>query len=257
MKTFIKSIKAGNFKSFKSLEVPLGQFNVLIGANASGKSNFVNVFRFLKNIASFGLDNAVSMRGGIEFLRNLAIGAGEDVWVEVIFGPDPGRMPGKMVIGHAADKFIGLERSGATYKLAIRSHKTGSSFVIAEDQLIQKGEFYLLHAGRARAKSHEEKLGPGELMSSIVSGSVKTSVRLEQDNARLSIKNARVLWDQWKVPPRASLLGAPFTGISLGNEVSVYDFEPKLPQKAALITGKAELEEDGSNLAIVLQNILR
>jgi predicted ATPase len=39
-------------------------------------------------------------------------------------------------------------------------------------------------------------------------------------------------------------------------DVAIYDFDPKLPKKATPITGKADLEEDGSNLAIVLKNII-
>ena len=42
----IKSIRVKNFKSFKDVEVHLGNFNVLIGANASGKSNFIQVIKF-------------------------------------------------------------------------------------------------------------------------------------------------------------------------------------------------------------------
>ena len=45
----IKKIKISNSKSFKNLELELGKFNVLIGANASGKSNFTQVFGFLRN----------------------------------------------------------------------------------------------------------------------------------------------------------------------------------------------------------------
>jgi AAA15 family ATPase/GTPase len=37
----IKRIKVSNFKSFKNLDVELGKFNILIGANACGKSNFI------------------------------------------------------------------------------------------------------------------------------------------------------------------------------------------------------------------------
>ncbi len=46
----IKNIKVTNFKSFKELDVNLGNFNVLIGSNASGKSNFVQIFEFLRDI---------------------------------------------------------------------------------------------------------------------------------------------------------------------------------------------------------------
>jgi len=39
----IKKLRISNFKSFGDLEIELGNFNVLIGANASGKSNFTVV----------------------------------------------------------------------------------------------------------------------------------------------------------------------------------------------------------------------
>ena len=39
-------------------------------------------------------------------------------------------------------------------------------------------------------------------------------------------------------------------------EISIYDFDPKFPKKASPITGKAELEEDGGNLSIILKNII-
>jgi predicted ATPase len=51
--------------------VDLRAFNLLIGANASGKSNFVSIFRFLPNALQSGLDSAVSMEGVAKLLRNL------------------------------------------------------------------------------------------------------------------------------------------------------------------------------------------
>lgn len=44
----IKKIKVTNFKSFKDLEIILDKFNVLIGANASGKSNFVQICQTIR-----------------------------------------------------------------------------------------------------------------------------------------------------------------------------------------------------------------
>jgi len=47
----IKSVEIQNFKSIKdSGRIELGNINVLIGANGSGKSNFIEFFNFLKNI---------------------------------------------------------------------------------------------------------------------------------------------------------------------------------------------------------------
>ncbi|HHI30177.1 MAG TPA: DUF2813 domain-containing protein, partial [Candidatus Methanoperedenaceae archaeon] len=58
----IKKIKVSNFKSFEEEEIELGKFNVLIGANASGKSNVINILQFLKDVVESGLDNAISMQ---------------------------------------------------------------------------------------------------------------------------------------------------------------------------------------------------
>jgi len=39
--------------------------------------------------------------------------------------------------------------------------------------------------------------------------------------------------------------------------IAVYDFDPKLSKRAQMITGRADLEEDGSNLAVVINNLVR
>jgi len=75
----IKKIRVTNFKSFKDLEIELGRFNVIIGANASGKSNFVQIFKFLRDTTIYGLDNAISMQGGVDYLRNINIGSSKEL----------------------------------------------------------------------------------------------------------------------------------------------------------------------------------
>jgi len=86
----IKRIRVTNFKNFKELEIELGKFNVLIGANASGKSNFIGIFKFLRDIANSGLDNALSMQGGAEYLRNINIGASENFSLKVVSDQESG-----------------------------------------------------------------------------------------------------------------------------------------------------------------------
>ena len=71
MKSFIKQIILSNFKSFNHVEIALDKFNVLIGANASGKSNFIQILKFLNNITKHGLKSAISMQGGAKFIKNL------------------------------------------------------------------------------------------------------------------------------------------------------------------------------------------
>ena len=49
----IKKIWVKNFKSLKDVEIELKDFNLLVGPNASGKTNIIEVFKLIKKIQSF------------------------------------------------------------------------------------------------------------------------------------------------------------------------------------------------------------
>jgi predicted ATPase len=74
-----------NWRNFRSVDVELGLRVFVAGPNASGKSNLLDVFAFLKDIAKpgGGLQNAVTERGGISKLRCLAARQYPDVEIEV------------------------------------------------------------------------------------------------------------------------------------------------------------------------------
>ncbi len=63
-----------NWRNFTHVEVPLQQRMFLVGPNASGKSNFLDAFRFLHDLVRVGggLEEAVAARGGIAQVRSLA-----------------------------------------------------------------------------------------------------------------------------------------------------------------------------------------
>ncbi len=60
-------ISVKGFRSIAAIEdLTLGPINILIGANGSGKSNFISAFSFLQSIADGGLRHYVSRNGGAE-----------------------------------------------------------------------------------------------------------------------------------------------------------------------------------------------
>lgn len=79
---FISNLKIRNFKSIASADIDFEPLTMLVGANASGKSNLINVFRFISNIATDGIDNAVALQGGIPYLANASLPKGTpiEVW---------------------------------------------------------------------------------------------------------------------------------------------------------------------------------
>jgi predicted ATPase len=64
----IRKLRIKNYKSLKDVELELDKFNVLIGPNASGKSNFLDCFDFVSEIAQGSIDNVFDKRGSYEHM---------------------------------------------------------------------------------------------------------------------------------------------------------------------------------------------
>ncbi len=77
-----------NWRNFAKVDIDLQRRVFLVGANASGKSNFLDVFRFLRDIASVGggFQEAVRARGYVTSLRCLAARRYSDIVVRVHVG---------------------------------------------------------------------------------------------------------------------------------------------------------------------------
>ena len=83
---YISRIKARNWRNFEELDTALAETIYLIGPNASGKSNFLDMFRFMRDIVNpkgGGLQQAVASRGGMAKLRYL--GARRSPGIELTF----------------------------------------------------------------------------------------------------------------------------------------------------------------------------
>lgn len=87
----VRHVVLRNWRNFRVVDVPLRERIFLAGPNASGKSNFLDVFRFLRDIAKpgGGLQKAVNDRGGITKIRCLAARQHPDVEIEVSLAESP------------------------------------------------------------------------------------------------------------------------------------------------------------------------
>lgn len=90
---YVSHLKARNWKNFSEFDVDLQERVFLVGPNASGKSNFLDIFRFLRDIArdGGGLQRAGEIRGGLSRIRCLAARAPRtDVEIEITLSATPG-----------------------------------------------------------------------------------------------------------------------------------------------------------------------
>ena len=79
-------LRLKNWRNFTAVDVPLAKRVFVVGPNAVGKSNLLDVFRFLRHLTveGGGLAQAVKARRGLSRLRSLhQRGRNSDVEIEV------------------------------------------------------------------------------------------------------------------------------------------------------------------------------
>lgn len=81
-------LRLQNWRNFSNVDVALSQRVFVVGPNASGKSNLLDVFRFLHDIVAVGggLEEAVRKRQGVSKLRALAARKVPDIVIDVELG---------------------------------------------------------------------------------------------------------------------------------------------------------------------------
>jgi len=86
--TRFSRLRLANWRNFASVDVNLERRVFLIGPNASGKSNFLDSFRFLHDLVALGggFEEAIAKRGGVSTLRCLAARRYPDIEIGVMVG---------------------------------------------------------------------------------------------------------------------------------------------------------------------------
>lgn len=278
----IKSLEASNFKSFKKIQMEFKGLDVIIGANASGKSNFVSILNFLRDSVKIGLDNAIAMQGGVECIRNLNIGSSQNLRVAVLitssrkesstfefqFERGDKKVPSRLDLREAMYEFevdfykrrigytVGQERLHISLDL-IEGKKENGKFHWADTVEKCEMDFALDKKGKLTFR-HEPEPFPAPIGRLFPFMTFKDGIpKMKSQGYR---KNLLLLGAPiGEMPVEGSLaFFSPYMVQLQGflRRIQLYDIDPKLAKRSTLITGKTKLEPDGSNLAVVLKNIL-
>jgi predicted ATPase len=81
-------IEVFGFKSIRELKLDLRSLNLLIGANGSGKSNFIALFELLNHIVEGKFQLFVAKSGGAESFLYYGQKATKEIQVKLAFGPN-------------------------------------------------------------------------------------------------------------------------------------------------------------------------
>ena len=123
-------VKLKNWRNFRSVDIPLGLRSYVIGANASGKSNLLDVFRFLRTITQSeggGLQKALKDRFGLKKLRSLHARQDSEVSIEI----------------GLSDSSDG-EETAWTYALAFKAEGKGTKRTIITKEYVNRAGKVLL-----------------------------------------------------------------------------------------------------------------
>lgn len=283
----INKIHISNFKNFENVEVNLGKMNVIVGANASGKSNFIKALKFIKDIKYAGIDNAISMNGGIEYLRNIQSKDNTITFIEIHFESDGGRI----IDMFTPNDLIVLEFSKVVYRIELTTKK--QKYDIVNEEFKYAIKIKGLKDNKSKFEQEEEKnvsdsnlLGEYNFSLSLKKGKVIFTNPVKE-NLSVTLSNGQKKEiDKNKISPL--LIPIDFFKSDVENDIdlrrgvgnniirnrktllerysflipmdlldfSVYDFDLKKAKETTPLTGKTELEENGENLAIVIKNIL-
>jgi predicted ATPase len=100
--TALDYISVSGFKSVASIQkLPLRSINVLIGANGSGKSNFIGVFSFLHAIREGQLQDYVRKSGGADQLLHFGSKITKQIAIHISFQEEVNQY--KLELGPASD----------------------------------------------------------------------------------------------------------------------------------------------------------
>lgn len=82
----ISRLIAKNWRNFQHVDIQLNERQFIVGPNASGKSNLLDIFRFLRDIVKMdggGFQKAVKDRGGVSKIRCLSARQDPEITIEI------------------------------------------------------------------------------------------------------------------------------------------------------------------------------
>ena len=244
----IGKIKINNFKNFQNLEIELNKFNVLVGSNASGKSNFINIFSFLRDILTNGLCNAISYNGGAKYIQNFSSNSSLDM--EIHFISDKDYKINKIHPRKDYRNFMTTNK--IVYKFSIKFNKT-SNYKILKDELT-------IHALFLDPKLNKKNYGK------IIFSKYSTRIVSKYDFPDSAGSILQEQFEFFRFSPLASnqlLLETKTFGYIVPkwseflDNIGIYNFEPKSLKSHSSFRSKHKLEFDGSNFSIILNQIQR
>lgn len=240
----ISRIEIKNFKSFEDICIDLSDFNVLVGASASGKSNFVEAFQFLKDVSE-DFEKGINAHGGL-FFQNINLESDTPSCIKVTLGGGD-----SFITRVNQDSDFKIQYNSIEYELCI-NFKNHSIDLINEKVMFNFNIF-----------QNDEIIHENSLILTNDDWHITVGLKNEEEyvdleyfvpKSLLNIVNDN-LFEKHELIINTPLSVIPIPWANYFKSINYYDFDPKFCRLDDG-TGKAKLTEFGQNLPVVLEHIL-
>jgi predicted ATPase len=226
----VTRITAKNYRSLEDVDVKLDPLTVLVGPNASGKSNVVDVLRFVADAFRNGLDRAIADRQGMGAIRRWSAKGRYDVEV-------------------------GLE-------LQDREHAFHYSFVLGSKPYGEyqvKREYFKAETGSSQEEPLVFETRTGRVVTPKAQRGGGDSPRPTISPTDLAMRQLPNIWDPWRrrARPTSDILRPLFAFHHYCSTMQFYHLFPNEIRQPQKLEESYRLEEDGGNLASVLRQMLK
>ena len=243
----ISKIEIKNFKSFKDISLDLNNFNTLIGESASGKSNFIEVFKFLKDICDDYKKGI--MRQGNRVLQNINLKSKNPTYVKVVFSDDTSSFGIKIPNKFNNNENNWIYYNSIEYELCIDFKEDGENIK----------EFVKLNY---LIKDNNVNLYPNSIFLKNNNGHIEVKFEKEElVNEEFFVPEAllNIVNNNFK-QEKGLLINSPLSSVPIpwSNHIKSFEFynlDPKF-SKISFSSGNGILSEYGDNLSYFLEKIL-
>ena len=246
----INRIKAENFKSYKKLDIKLNNLNFIIGGNASGKSNYVNIFKFFNDIIYYGIDDAILLQGGIKYLFNS--NSSKSLSLLLYFEIDLEKEEKSIHKIFEQEKNLYLPNK-LEYTIRIKPNEKGEGYKIIYEQI--KIKFEQLNKSDEKVSVIDSyDLTVNKDSNGKISGNFDSKHRKKGEFLTLN-------YVEHFIKRGGNLLNNFFSAFGIfyryDGKIKIYNFDVNLLKSPSNIVARSELEENGSNLVNIIQQLLK
>ncbi len=237
---YISKLKVHNFKNFLDIDVDLERFNVIIGQNASGKSNFKNIFSFLADIIQHGLPYALLIQGGSDQVLNF-YSKDRLLSFEVHFSSDFPENIQKL------EEHTKMKTTKIVYKFCIKFTQDANEYVTLDDSLI-------IYLDPLKEPHNISKLTISKNVGKISFNKVTDKIETMTEKRPAIIEYFRTSEEQLLIQEGLFYQILPNWHHFI-HSIATYDLNPNTLKLPTTITNFSGLSANGSNLAYILAHI--